>query len=216
MNDKERRKDEREMLLREYKHIGYLGEVITREGAFGLLVRGVSQIDDLLGSALSKHEKWAIVRDLARTLDDKIRLSFALGVICEETYAIMRALNRFRNEVSHEWNAVVDEKTVKTFMTSLPKRVVKVNRETIVLVEGYAKKSGGKLSQPWLDELTMVVAAATMVVGGKWVFSDPDVPVTTRKRRSKKQLDATLSRLRESKTAPFLKMENSDEAESAT
>lgn len=175
MSDKAKRAGHRRKIFERGENVSYLGPVIEREGGFGLVVRGISQVEDLLDEALSKHDKWVIVKDLARTVDDKMRLAHALDIIDADHYAVMRALNRLRNEVSHEWNAIVDDRRIKQLMTSLPKHVSTRITELIEMAQKKTNLTNTKVSEPWMDALAMVITTVVLRVNGKWALAS-DAP----------------------------------------
>jgi hypothetical protein len=170
MGDKGSRKSQRDEILGQYAHFSYLGHVLNREGTFGLIVRGVGQMEDLLDESLKKTEKWYAVQHLARTLDDKIRLAYVLGLIDDSMFELMLALKNTRNEVAHEWNAIVDEERVRKLKTSIPKVFVTEAEELIDLVDAKRGKPRGPGVDPrWLDELLCILSNTLIVRNGKWI-----------------------------------------------
>lgn len=172
--DKASRLEERRKLFEEHGHLSYLAEVQKREGGFGVVVRAVSQVEELLDVALKKHEKWSVVKDLAEDVDSKIRLARALDIIDSDMYAVMQALRRLRNEVSHEWNAVVDEKRVNELMNAIPSHVRDSTKQLVGVLQRLPLSEEDK-RELWLVELMIVVATAVMTVNGKWLPLGPAV-----------------------------------------
>jgi hypothetical protein len=172
MTDKDARKNERELILGQYAHFSYLGMVLSREGTFGLVVRAVGQMEDLLDQALKRHQKWPQAGKLTRTLDDKIRLAYALDIIGDSIFELMRALKQLRNEVAHEWNAQIDEERVRRFKTSIPKQFVTSAEELIDLVDDKRGAPRGPDADPrWLDELLCIISSALVVKDGHWILT---------------------------------------------